>query len=272
MSEDLEAVAQPNEEVQPIEINQEQEVTQVDDNEGVQTQSIEEGAAGEETKPKSGKPAHERINELTRKRYEAERAKAEVEQQAAADRQRLAQLEAILAQVLPQQQIQQQYSQDPYYPEQEFVQQPYQEPIDPEQLVNLAVERLAAKQQQDAWVAKVDSFASSVKDPDAIDILYDPTVPSFAPEVVELLFESKHGSDILSHLAKNRDEIDRLARLPIHRQALELSKLEQLVSRPAVKISSAPAPAPTIGGRGGNSNNFETDLAEAEAAYLRGEI
>ena len=258
----LEDVAQPNEEALPVENN-------VDAlNDGAESaevqqegQNIEEGAALEE-KPKSGKPAHERIGELTKRYREEERARLQIEQELLAERHRLAQYEAYIAS-LQEPQVNQNYGYEPQY----------QEPqIDPNQIVNLAVQEFQKRQVQAAFESKVDAFTASLQDPDAIELIHDPHTPSFAPEIVELLVESPHGSAIVSHLAFNRDEIARLAKLPIHRQSLELAKLENLVSRPPVKATSAPPPAPTVGARGGTPTNYDNDLAAAEAAYLRGEI
>ncbi len=55
---------------------------------------------------------------------------------------------------------------------------------------------------------------------------------------------------ILYHLAKNPDEAERIASLPLGQQAREIWKLEQTLAsaKPPVKPSAAPEPIKPLGG------------------------
>lgn len=71
------------------------------------------------------------------------------------------------------------------------------------------------------------------------------------PATVEVIATSEHGPAVLHHLAQHMDEADRIARLPAHRAAYELARIEAKVSAPRTKpVSNAPPPAPKVGGVG----------------------
>lgn len=71
----------------------------------------------------------------------------------------------------------------------------------------------------------------------------------FSPQIVEAIAYSEHGPAVAYHLANHLDEADRIARLPAHLAALQLGRIEALVSAPKPKpVTRAPDPAPVVGG------------------------
>lgn len=92
------------------------------------------------------------------------------------------------------------------------------------------------------------------------------------PEVVEVAMESNVGPQLAYHLAKNPQEVERLAKLPPRRRYLELGKLEDRLSAPkqtapvkeTKKISAAPPPVKPVKGTGKVESN---DLSDPNLSY-----
>jgi hypothetical protein len=92
------------------------------------------------------------------------------------------------------------------------------------------------------------------------------------PEVVEVAMESDIGPQLAYHLAKNPQEVERLAKLPPRRRYLELGKLEDRLSAPkqtapvkeVKKFSAAPAPVKPVKGTGKVESN---DLSDPNLSY-----
>ena len=53
---------------------------------------------------------------------------------------------------------------------------------------------------------------------------------------------------VLHYLAKNPDEAERIASLPVGKQAREIVRLEEKLAKPPVKPSNAPEPIKPVGG------------------------
>lgn len=71
----------------------------------------------------------------------------------------------------------------------------------------------------------------------------------FSPQIVEAIAYSEHGPAVAYHLANHLDEADRIARMPAHLAAVQLGRIEALVSAPKPKpVTSAPKPSPTLSG------------------------
>lgn len=69
------------------------------------------------------------------------------------------------------------------------------------------------------------------------------------PQVLEVIAESDVGPAVVKHLGTHLDVADRIARLPVHKAAAEIARIEAQIKAPKAKpVSNAPAPAPTVGG------------------------
>lgn len=122
-----------------------------------------------------------------------------------------------------------------------------------------------------AWAEREESFQTATKD-------YEAVVQPFADDELKMLsqqarmaiVESDKGPALLYQLAnlaeKNPDEFERIAGLSPLRQVAELGKLEEKVSMPGKKTTSAPAPASvTSGGRSASKDPGKMDQGEYEA-------
>ena len=94
------------------------------------------------------------------------------------------------------------------------------------------------------------------------------------PEIVQVAMESNVGPQLAYYLAKNTDEVERIAKLPSHRRLVELGKLEDRLSQPktqkpvvepAKKVSAAPAPVKPV--RGTGKVESSTDLSDPNLSY-----
>jgi len=100
-----------------------------------------------------------------------------------------------------------------------------------------------------AQAEKIQGF-----DRDAFDEL-----PITAP-IAQALIESDIAPQLMAHLAKNPDEVERIASLSPARQAVELGKIEVKIQTAEVKTSKAPAPITPVGGVSGR--NVTNDLSK----------
>ena len=94
------------------------------------------------------------------------------------------------------------------------------------------------------------------------------------PEIVQVAMESNVGPQLAYYLAKNTEEVERIAKLPSHRRLLELGKLEDRLSRPKTtnsvaepvkKVTSAPPPVKPV--RGTGKVESSTDLSDPNLSY-----
>lgn len=98
------------------------------------------------------------------------------------------------------------------------------------------------------------------------------------PEIVSVAMESEVGPQLAYYLARNTDEVDRIASLPAHRRLLELGKLEDRVAaqgrKPAAKpektqVSRAAPPVEPVKGTGRVENNDLSDPTLNYSEWLR---
>ena len=94
------------------------------------------------------------------------------------------------------------------------------------------------------------------------------------PEIVQVAMESNVGPQLAYYLAKNTEEVERIAKLPSHRRLLELGKLEDKLSQPKTqkpvaepvkKVSAAPPPVKPV--RGTGKVESSTDLSDPNLSY-----
>ncbi len=128
-------------------------------------------------------------------------------------------------------------------------QQQVNQPLSEEALVRRATEIVRAEQAAAEMGAKVENFKATVSDKDTLDFLSSQHAP-ITQEMADIMLSHEAGVNIAHWLARNQSEAARIARLPPHKQALELITASQKVAAPkAVKTTSASAPPPTLGGR-----------------------
>ena len=130
----------------------------------------------------------------------------------------------------------------------------YQEPMAPEYPAADPRALVAEALQQERTMAKVRDFVGGVADQDVADFLSSPNSPLPASVWdVMLNLPADEGREVASWLATNQDKAVRIAQLPPHLQALEISRSVLASSKakaPAKKASAAPAPVPTVGASG----------------------
>ena len=179
--------------------------------------------------------AQKRINELTAKRYEAERlAEAERDKRVAAERKN----EELLTKITDPSKVV-----DPNKP----------------QLTEAEIERRAIeKAQQMSYAAKFNEACDNIvstgkkefKDWD--DAVKNLTMvgavgPNVSTEFLETAIELKNPERVLHYLGTNLDEAERIIKSPPKKMAMELARIEATLNAPKpapapIPVSSAPAP------------------------------
>lgn len=109
-------------------------------------------------------------------------------------------------------------------------------------------ERSRAVEMQRAWSTRLAQAAEKI--PDFFDVVGGATSVEMTPAMNQAIVESDAGPQVAYFLAQNPAEAARIAALSPARQAAEIGKLEDKVSKPA-KASSAPEPIKPVGGRSG---------------------
>jgi len=160
-----------------------------------------------------------------------------------------------------------------------YAQQKPQEPnakADGELDVDEIVERKLAEREQQKHFETVEqkkegifSKLEKAGDFDRDDFLESVRV---TPVMAEAILDSDLGDKVVKHLYSNPEEAERIASLPLARQAVEIGKLEVKLSSPApVKKSGAPAPITPIAAKAPSSNEYRDDMTDAEYAKWRRE-
>jgi hypothetical protein len=126
---------------------------------------------------------------------------------------------------------------------------------------------------------RLKSFSEKTKDFNDVLMEVDDIVVS--PAVSQLLVTSENGPELMYELAKNRDEFEKLNKLPPLAAARELGRIESRISSKSTekkvetkKITSAPKPIEPVGAGGkGSTPKSITDpnLSQAEYEALRRE-
>lgn len=194
--------------------------------------------------------AQKRINELTAKRYEAERvAQAEIERANAADA-RSAELLSQLA------------NRDPAAPPAPGTPAKPAAPVASEEEFNRRVTMEAAR------VARINDFNKACDNIAAIGKnefkdSWDDTLKNLSlvgavgtnvsPEFLETAVELQQPHKVLHYLGQNLEEAEKIVKLPPKRMALEMARLEAKIMAPtpapvAAPVSAAPAPVIPVTG------------------------
>lgn len=210
--------------------------------------------------------AQKRINELTAKRYEAERdAKAEKSARIAAEQKAKDLLEQIS-------------KSSPSPSPAPTTQQMTDEEIERRAQVK-AQEMAAAARFNDACNTIVSEGKKEYKDWDEVVRnlgLVGAVGKDASPEFLENAIELKDPHKILHHLGKNLEEAERITKMSPKRMAMELARIEAQLNAPAVApapapVSQAPAPVIPVGGKAapGPKSLDDPNLSTEEFMALR---
>lgn len=127
----------------------------------------------------------------------------------------------------------------------------------------------SAKKAGEEFRKRAKETAKDIPDFDQVmgEIKADDPVARIAADPIA---NSDRPAELLYHLAKNPDEAERIASLPLGQQAREIWKLEQKLSAKApVKPSQAPEPIKPVGGKAAAVGNEEPDAAKDPKGWLK---
>ena len=117
------------------------------------------------------------------------------------------------------------------------------------------------KEMVDSFNSKADAIRAEHDDYD--DII---NAPIFTPTMKDILFASDNGPELAYYLGLNRNIADKIAKLPVNLQIYELGKLETqyMLQKKQRKSSSAPAPISPLGATGETTKIDESKLSDDE--------
>lgn len=200
--------------------------------------------AGDNTQKTIPEAVQRRINELTAKRYEAERS-------AAADRAARVAAESRAAELLAQ--ISNKPAVDPAaanstaLTEQEIERRAEEKAVQMSQAAafNKACDEIVATGKKDF----ATTWDEAVRNLGMVGAIGQGSNPAFLETAIEL----KNPAAILNHLGKNLEEAERIAKLPPTKMAMEMARVEALLNAPTPApvlppVSQAPAPVIPVGG------------------------
>jgi hypothetical protein len=240
MSEEIQnatpAVQESAEQVHEVESNSSEATTE-------QTQEVSQETQEQTEQAKKEPWFQKRINEQTRKVYEAKR-------EADALRERLAQYE------------QRQYQ----APEGEEQYQPQRPQVDVESLAEQKAAQMLAERSFNEACNKVYE-AGSKELPDFTAAVSNLQLVGVNRDFLDAVTATDAGHKILHHLGQldNLGEAERILKLPPVQMGRELAKLEAKLSQPVTKpVSKAPAPITPIGAGGATESGLRDDLSIEE--------
>ena len=223
-------------EVAPVANAETPQATTVPETTTEQTETRQEEGQPRDEKGKFA-PVQQRINELTRLRYEAER-------RAEASERRLQEIERQPARV----------------PDPEREPDAYVDHLINERAQAIAEERAQQSHQQQEQ-QRFQSLVQQMNAREAEYVIAHPDYPEVAqtlasvigpnPMLFEVIATSDHGPAVAHYLGNHLDEAANIARLPPHLAAAAVVRLEAKVSAiKQIPVTKAPTPAPTVGGGG----------------------
>ncbi len=204
-----------------------------------------DAAQPEGEKKRNKVPASQRINELTRDKYELKSQNQELQKR----------LEALEARTQPQEPVKPRladFDSDTAY---EAAYEQYQQKKaehDTAKRTTQETEKQRSDRIQEEAVKNFRNFEQKSKEQENLfegywDKLKDPVfstvINQYDPEIVSLIHSSENGPALAFHLATNLDEAERIAELSPAKAARELALLESRLELPKPKtVSNAPDP------------------------------
>ena len=129
-----------------------------------------------------------------------------------------------------------------------------------EQLAQREDQRLMAKASKDAEEA-------AKRYQDFGDVVRNVNLP---PETLKAMYASEVGADIAYYLGKNNAELDRISELPIHKQVMELGKLEvKLTTKQANPETKKVKQATAVEKPGSGFEKPKTNLSQLRDAAIK---
>lgn len=136
-----------------------------------------------------------------------------------------------------------------------------------QQAVSLAKEQTAQELRQQQTFRTYEERENAVRQakPDYDSVVRDPSLP-ITPLMAEVIRESDKGPDVAYWLGTNRSEAQRIAGLAPHLQAAALGRIEAGFIAPARAQPRTPPPAPpqTVAGISSGINKSPDDMSMAE--------
>ena len=130
---------------------------------------------------------------------------------------------------------------------------------------NMAIERQNAVVEQ--WEERCADFRAVAPDFDAV--VFNPAL-NVPPAIVELTASIENGPAVAYFLAKNPNEINRIARLSDRDAAIAIGQLSNRVSLPSPKrATAAPVPVRTVNGSGNTVSADPANLAHKDYRQWR---
>lgn len=132
-----------------------------------------------------------------------------------------------------------------------------------------AREELTQTQRLSTYGEKVAKFSEA--HPDFAELVTHNRDLSVTPNMANVIFESDYGPQVAYHLGQNPQEARRIAALPDYRQAAELGKLEATLSQPKAQQQRTPPPPPpqTVGGVSAGLTKTMEEMSFAEFKAMR---
>ncbi len=137
--------------------------------------------------------------------------------------------------------------------------------------INRLQTQQSAQAAQQAFEARTNAFKQSAPDFDVV--VSNPALPPLHPTAARLVVTNEKGPAIVYHLAKNPEQLARIARLTPEQQAMAIGRIEASINapktaavRPSQKnVTKAPAPprtAPAGGSPGRNPNDTNVPMQD----------
>lgn len=128
-----------------------------------------------------------------------------------------------------------------------------------------------------SYTERVESFKKATADFEDVLAEVDDVITS--PTVTQIIVESENGPALAYELAKNREEFERINKLPPLAAARELGRIESKIAAKATeekkpepkKTTKAPQPITPVGSKGGvvEKSIFDESLSQKEYEALR---
>lgn len=136
-----------------------------------------------------------------------------------------------------------------------------------DQVVHHRLSQAAAEQQRHQVLRSYEDREQAARQalPDYDVVARDPSLP-ITPLMAEVIRESDVGPHVAYHLGTNRQEAQRIASLPPHRQAAELGRIEAALGKsPQPQQRNAPPPPPrTVSGLSSGINKDPGEMSMSE--------
>jgi hypothetical protein len=196
-----------------------------------------------------------RVNELTRKTYDARR---EAEQARRERDQLYAELERLRQPAAPDPNV------DPIGHVQHLARE------EARRLVGQERANWQQQQEQQRFQTLAQDYATREQDFADKNPGYQEAVDAFTavagpnPYLAEVLMTAEYGPEVVHYLGTHLDEAARIAHLPPHLAAREVTRIESRFTPKSKPVSSAPNPPPTLGGGKATVAKKEDDMTVEE--------